>query len=240
MKRLVVFLIAGLVFGAAFATQVKSKYPAFAAVYTNVSSVEFFTASTAGGSAIGAASLTGYQPATASGLTTCVNGLLSTLGSSSNTYNINSGTTSPAPAVTCKFYPNAVTKSGFSVGGWSTLTTKPAATQPDDGELLVITNSPSSFTVTASISSTVAGGLTIKVIPGYLATDKNFYKPDQSTAVGPVAVGSLSVNQTYAFSTQYTFAKIIPITFFAESNPLTSSPQTTQQTATITWNGAAP
>jgi len=239
MKRLAVLLVIGLAFGMALAgTAVKSKYPAYAAIFTNVSQVDFFTGSTAGGSAIGAfsPSLAGYYPATVSGITDCLSALSSSLPSS---YTIGGSSGTP-PSLTCNFYPNAVTKSGFTVSGWTSLTTKPAASQPDDGELLVITNSPTSFKVSASVSGTVAGGMTLYAVPGYLATDGSFYKPDQNTTVAGKVVSSFSVDQSYAFSTQFSFAKIIPITFYAQNNPLTTSPQSTQQTATITWNGAVP
>ncbi len=241
MKRLAVFVAIGLVFSLVLAgnsTAVQSKYPAFAAVFTNVSQIDFFTGTTGGSSAIGAASLPNYYPATNTGFTNCVNTQLASLASSGNTYTIN-GTGGTPPAIKCDFYPNAVTKSGFSVGGWTSLTTKQPAAQPDDGELLVITNS-GTFTVSASISGTVAGGMTLYAIPGYLATDNNFYKPDQSTSVTGSALSAISLDQTYAFSTQYGFAKIIPIVFYAETNPLTSTATSTLQSATITWNGVAP
>ena len=236
MKRL--FLVLGIMVFAGLGLAGKStvfnyKFPAYAAVFTNVDTVEFFTGNT-NGVAGTLSDNTAYYEASQDGVVACIDANASSLPIS---YTINGSGSSDS--LTCKFYPNDVVNSGFSVKGYTGLS--PAATSdPDatDGELLVITNS-STFTVSSSVTSGSAPtDVAIKVFPGYQAdSDKAVYGKGGSVAAQDVA--SFSADQTLAFDTDYGFAKVIPLVFFAEVDVLNTS-AITSQTFTVTWNGSAP
>ncbi len=237
MKRLFLVLgivtVAGLSF-AARSTDFETQFPAYAAVFTNVTTVEFFTNTTGPAGTLSDAS--SYYEASADGIANCIETNLTSLPTA---YEINGSGGSDTLA--CNFYPNAVSNSGFSVTGYTGLSPA-ASSDPDatDGELLVITNS-STFTVSGSVTSgTAPTYMTIKVFPGYQASDKNVYKKGGGPATAQ-AVTSFSADQTLAFDTNYSFAKVIPLVFFAEvSDVLSTNAQSTLNTFTVTWEGSAP
>ncbi len=238
MKRL--FLILGIMAFAGAALAASSgfnfAYPYYAAVFTNVDSVDFFTS--ASGSAGTLSDNSNYYEASAAGIAAC---LEDKAGSLPTSYQIN-GSGGSAPTITCDFYPNAVANnSSFRVGGYTSLS--PAASSDEDatdGELLVITNS-STFSVSASSTDSIPTGITPKVFAGYQASDKAVYKSGGNSASAKNLAG-FSANQSEAFNTEYSFAKIIPLVFYAEVDVFSTAYQdpSSPVTYTVTWNASAP
>jgi len=239
MKRL--FLVLGLMtVGAVFAarsTDFNFGFPYYAAVFTNVQTVEFFTNSS--GNAGTLSDNGNYYEASASGLVSCLEDKASSL---PNSYQIN-GSGGATPSIVCDFYPNSVASdSSFSVSGYTGLS--PAAASDDDatdGELLVITNS-SSFSVSTSVSGSVPTGMTLKLFAGYQAgSDKNVYKKGGSLATAS-SLNDFAPDATVAFDTEYSFAKVIPLIFFTSVDVLNTAyiDPGTPTTVTVTWNGSAP
>ena len=241
MKRL--FLVLGILTlaGLSFAskkTVFNYKFPAFAAVFTNVDTVEFFTGSGTAGTLFDNG---GYYEASKTGVVECIEDNADASNSNWNLPTAYQLSGSSSDSLKCDFYPNNVgTNSSFSVTGYTGL--NPGASSDSDatdGELLVITNS-STFSVTSSVTSGNAPtAMTIKAFPGYKASDHKIYGKNGSTVTAQ-DVTSFSASEAHAFDTNYSFAKVIPLVFFAEVDVLNTSEISTAESFTITWEGSAP
>ena len=214
-------------------TKFNFKFPTYIAVFTNVTDVYFFetydSSTTTTEGALVAGGVSGYYSSTATGIVECLENSTSSL---PNTYEINGNDTNKS--LYCNFAPNNVSKSGFSVTGYSS-----AATPPTDGELLIITNS-GSYKVWGSSSDSLTSA-TIYAIPGYVTSSGTVQKANTSTSDMALPGNSTSAyfSQSDAYATQYSFAKIIPLLFYASVDVLNTSEITTAETMTITWEGSA-
>ncbi len=242
MKRL--FLVLGFsaaALGTAMA-QFNINYPTYAYAFTNAQEVDFFVASpTTTGSPGALGNLTGYYSATPTGLQNCINTAISALSLTA------SGTqpTTSAATTGCKFAPNNVATSGFSVdytgiNGFSAT----------DASILVITNS-NTWTVSASLSAAPTGG-DLYIMPGYVNTSSaivsNGGAKKLSTASVPVSdapgtsngtTTGTAAGSTDALYTQYANAYVIPVMFYLQYDPF-SSTGSASDTPNLTFSVAAP
>ncbi|XOB98743.1 hypothetical protein ACMC9I_01220 [Deinococcota bacterium DY0809b] len=202
-------------------------FPQFAAIYTNVTQVDFFNSTSSTVGALSANSVSGYYPGTKAGVVSCLDAATTlpaayTVGGSGGSSNL-----------TCDFAPNAVTKDqGFSVSGY----TDASSTADTDGELLIITNA-SNFTTGVTTSGSISSA-TVYVIPGYVNNTPAVVEGTNGSGVQNVTVAAF--NQNDAYDTQYTFAKVIPLLFYASVDILNTSEITTAESVTVTWTITSP
>jgi len=203
-------------------------FPAYVAIYTNVTQVDFFNSTSGTEGALYQNEVSGYYEGTSAGVLSCIDDNLSTF---TGTDLDVSGSTSSSASITCNFAPNAVTSdSSFSVTGYAN-----AGNPPTDGELLIITNS-STFNVSADVDSTsITSGETIYAIPAYADNSNSL---QGSTTTGD-DVNSISFSDADALATQYSNAKVIPLLFYASVDVLNTSEITTAESISITWTASA-
>ena len=201
-------------------------FPAYAAIYTNVTQVDFFNSSTGTEGALYQNHVSGYYEGTSAGVLDCIDDNLSTFTGSDLDV---SASTSSSTNLTCNFAPNAVTSdNSFSVTGYSN-----AGNPPTDGELLIITNS-STFDVSVNVSSNSLQHAEIYAIPAYVDSNKAL----QGGTADDVT--NISFDENDALSTQYTNAKVIPLLFYASVDVLsTDAITTTPETVVVTWTASA-
>ncbi len=266
MKRLFLVLGAFLV-GASSLAAAESQtifhfnFPKFAAVFTNVTDVYFF-----GGSysqtALGPDQDTNkrtvnsvdYYAATGNGLAKCIDDNLNLTSSTAVTVQ-NSAGTDTFSSITCYFAPNQVTKSGFTVSGYSS-----PASPPTDGELLIITNTSNDsdstdtdFVVWPSLGSTTSVPFgTLQAYPGYVKSDNTLsaFDEDGSSSTthdanwvdlpGSFSGSSPAFTNNVAFYTNYSLARVIPLIFRLKVDDVLSLSASSQADVTIVWNAAAP
>jgi len=211
---------------AAFGNQtvINLNFPRYVVVYTNVTSVSFFSSTTA--AATGA--LAGQTIGGTTYYTTvdqCLNAL-NQAGGLPSAYSVNATTTQTASA-TCDFAPNDVVKdSGFSVSGYAN-----AATNDTDGELLIISNDPAAtFAVSATPSGTLSAP--VYVVPGYVNTSGQISQ-NSTTTPQDVTTGA-TFTQADAYTTDYSFARVIPLLFYAQIDPLSTGQL--NESVTLTWS----
>jgi len=205
-------------------TQFNYYFPAYAAIYTNVTQVDFFNATTGTEGALIQNGISGYYHSTADGVVACLDASTSSLPTD---YTVN-GTASSA-SLSCNFAPNAVTKDqGFSVSGYPSA----SSTADTDGELLVITNS-STFTVDVDVTGTADA--TIYAIPDYINDT-----PAIANGYSGQDVTGASFTQDYAYSTQYSNAKVIPLLFYASVDVFNAAQVSSAESVTVTWQVSAP
>lgn len=202
-------------------------FPAYVAIYTNVTQVDFFSTTGTEG-ALYQNEVSGYYEGTSAGVLSCIDDNLSTF--TGNDLDV-SGSTSSSASITCNFAPNAVTSdNSFSVTGYDN-----AGDPPTDGELLIITNS-STFNVSADVdSNTIASGETIYAIPAYADSNGDL---QGSTTTGD-DVTDISFSNADALATQYSNAKVIPLLFYASVDILNTDPIATAESISITWTASA-
>ena len=198
-------------------------FPQYAAIYTNVTQVNFFDSATGTEGALKAVG--GYYASTKTALLQCMDDSANL----PDNYTINGSSTTAN--LYCSFVPNAITKDqGFSVSGYQ------GAADPDtDGELLIITNA-SNFATNVSVSGSITDA-SIEVIPGYVKSDGSVAGAGDTTAQD---VSSAGFVQSQAYDTQYASAKVIPLLFYAQVDVLNVSEITTAETMTVTWGMASP
>ena len=214
-------------------TQFNYYFPAYAAIYTNVTQVDFFNATTGTEGALVQNAISGYYHSTKDGVVACLDAAAanSSAGDSSSPlptdYTV--GGSAASASLSCNFAPNAVTKDqGFTVSGYSN-----AASVDTDGELLIITNS-SSFTVSEEVSGSVSDA-TIFAIADYVNDTPALEKGNSGKDVT-----SASFNNGDAYATQYSNAKVIPLLFYASVDVLNAAQVSSAQTMTVTWTVSAP
>ena len=206
-------------------TEFNFYFPYYAAIYTNVTQVDFFNTSTSTGTegALYQNGISGYYEGTQSGVVACLNAA-SNLPTS---YTVNGS--GGSNTLSCKFAPSYITKDvGFKVNGYNN-----ASKFDTDGELLIITNA-STFNVSVSTSGSI-NSATVNVIPDYIDTT-----PAIANGKSAQAVSSAQFVNKDAYSTQYRFAKVIPLLFYAEADVLGVSQITTAESMTVTWQVSAP
>ena len=204
-------------------TNFNFNFPQYAFVYTNLSTVDFdFTASGAGANPGAAQAPNGV--ATQPNLEACIDGILSTA-VASGTFTVQATAGTGAFSGSCTFAPTNVTRSGFTVSGYTT---------PPDGSLLVVTNM-NTWAAKASLDAAntfATSGLTLQVHDG---TD---FQDVTTTAVNVgVKNGSALTN---AYYTQYVNAYVVPLVYqLVLADPIGISP-TTGDSATVIYTVGAP
>ncbi len=206
-------------------------FPYYAAIYTNVTQVDFFNTNPGTGvyeGALKANSISGYYESTETGVVSCLNDSSSSLPTD---YTVGGNATSAS--LSCNFAPNAVTKDqGFSVSGYSNA----SATADTDGELLIITNASTfSVNVTVNNNSIDANVATVYAIPDYINDT-----PAIANNKSGQDVTAISFSNNDAYSTQYSNAKVIPLLFYASVDVLNAAQLDTAQSMTVTWTVSAP
>ncbi|WP_456475904.1 hypothetical protein [Oceanithermus sp.] len=205
-------------------TQFNYYFPTYAAIYTNVTQVDFFNSSTGTQGALVQNGISGYYPSTENGVIACLDAA-TTL---PNSYTI--GGTAASASLSCNFAPNAVTKDqGFSVSGYTNAST----TADTDGELLIITNS-STFGVGVEVSGSISDA-TIFAIPDYIDAT-----PAIANDKSGQDVTAISFSDTDAYATQYSNAKVIPLLFYASVDVFNATALSTADDITVTWTVSAP
>ncbi len=208
-------------------TQFNYYFPAYAAIYTNVTQVDFFNATTGTEGALVQNAISGYYHSTKDGVVACLDDSSSSLPTD---YTV--GGSAASASLSCNFAPNAVTKDrGFTVSGYSN-----AASVDTDGELLIITNS-SSFTVSETVSGSVSDA-TIYAIADYVKGANGTYALAKDNPGNDVTSASFSDGDAY--DTQYSNAKVIPLLFYASVDVLNAAQVSSAQTMTVTWTVSAP
>ncbi len=247
MKRLLLVLATLLVTAALAAGHNSTKFtfgfPTFAAVFTNIDNVEFFTGNngTAGKLSGKAVANTNYYAATEGGITQCIDEFLNNQ-STPISFDISQTGNSKLSGATCYFAPNSVTKNNlFKVTGYG-------QNAGPDGELLVITNAN-----TFNIGSQLTGGSvpnsgTLEVYPGYLSGAQLQSNNSNSANWKDLSMNHASsgnnVNPIFtksdAYNTQYSNAYVIPLLFRYSLDVLSASTinSNNQIQVTVTWDAA--
>jgi len=257
MKRLL--LVLGLAATAGFSlaqrqTTFNFQFPYFAAVYTNVTQVDFFTDDYNGSAALGPSSTDYYSNGTfktndgtntyyvadQKGLVACLDDNL-TLPSQVQVQNT-AGNNSLSTSISCDFVPNKVVDGqGFSVTGYTNIDANARTDNPTDGELLIITNvDPNStnntFGVNATVSGTVPNG-TLYVSPGFVLSDFTLKAKTNSSWKSLNNSTSSLFTKSDAYSTNYAKAFVIPLTFKYTIDDVLSASANTNAQVTVTWEG---
>ena len=206
-------------------TQFNYYFPAYAAIYTNVTQVDFFNTTTGTEGALIANSISGYYDSTKNGVVACLDA------SSSLPTDYTVGGNATSASLYCNFAPNAVTKDqGFTVSGYSNASN----TADTDGELLIITNS-STFSVGVTVSNNNITNATVYAIPDYIDAT-----PAIANNKSGQDVTAISFSNNDAYSTQYSNAKVIPLLFYASVDVLNAAQVSSAQSMTVTWTVSAP
>jgi len=201
-------------------------FPQYAAIYTNVTQVDFFNPTNGTKGALSDNNVSGYYASSADGIVDCIDAATSLPSS----YIV--GGSGSSANLSCAFAPNAVTKDqGFSVSGYSNA----SSTADTDGELLIITNA-GHYVTGVSVTGNISDA-TINVIPGYVDNSANV---QDKNGTGAQNVTSASFTENDAYNTDYTFAKVIPLLFYASVNVLNTPEITSAESMTVTWTMTSP